>query len=369
MAGEYKLSSVHVHSKLCDGKNTLDELAVTAWKAGLKTLGFTGHSHTPCDIEYCMTKSRTALYRAQVAKLKERYAGKMDILCGLEWDLNSDDDPAAYDYTIGSAHYVRGPKTGRYYEIDFRPADLAACIQDDFDGDGLAVVEAYFRNVEQVVAHKPTILGHFDLIKKINRGNKFFDEGAPRYEAAANAALDAAAAARCVLEVNTSGLRQKIGRTLPDLPLLRRYRELGGRLVTLGSDAHRPDHGAEVRFEVLCPHDGFGIVIVTAREQKVRELFRGGGLFDERGKRALLRFDERICLRRGSALAEAHFLQDLERVLNRRRVDHSAQPLRTQEPLGECRSPGIGKNTVRHVISLRASCVRCPAPVQTSAPR
>ena len=39
MADEYKLSSVHVHSKLCDGKNTLDELAVTAWRAGLKTLG------------------------------------------------------------------------------------------------------------------------------------------------------------------------------------------------------------------------------------------------------------------------------------------------------------------------------------------
>ncbi len=206
MAGEYKLSSVHVHSKLCDGKNTLDELAVTAWKAGLKTLGFSGHSHTPCDIEYCMTRSRTALYRAQVAKLKERYAGKMDILCGLEWDLNSDDDPAAYDYTIGSAHYVRGPKTGRCYEIDFRPADLAACIQDDFDGDGLAVVEAYFRNVKQVVAHKPTILGHFDLIKKINGGNKFFDEDAPRYHAAAGAALEAAAAAGVVMEVNTSGV-------------------------------------------------------------------------------------------------------------------------------------------------------------------
>ena len=95
MAGEYKLSSVHVHSKLCDGKNTLDELAVTAWRAGLRTLGFSGHSHTPCDIEYCMTKSRTALYKAQVAKLKERYAGKLDILCGLEWDLVSDDAAAA----------------------------------------------------------------------------------------------------------------------------------------------------------------------------------------------------------------------------------------------------------------------------------
>lgn len=238
MAGEYKLSSVHVHSKLCDGKNTLDELAVTAWKAGLKTLGFSGHSHTPCDIEYCMTRSRTALYRAQVAKLKERYAGKMDILCGLEWDLNSDDDPTAYDYTIGSAHYVRGPKTGRYYEIDFRPADLAACIQDDFDGDGLAVVEAYFRNVEQVVAHKPTILGHFDLIKKINGGNKFFDEDAPRYHAAAGAALEAAAAAGVVMEVNTSGVYRGYRKDFfPGEALLRRWRELGGEVV-ITADAH-----------------------------------------------------------------------------------------------------------------------------------
>lgn len=242
MAGEYKLSSVHVHSKLCDGKNTLDELAVTAWKAGLKTLGFSGHSHTPCDIEYCMTQSRTALYRAQVAKLKERYAGKMDILCGLEWDLNSDDDPAAYDYTIGSAHYVRGPKTGRYYEIDFRPADLAACIQDDFDGDGLAVVEAYFRNVEQVVAHKPTILGHFDLIKKINGGSKFFDEDAPRYHQAASDALAVAARNRCVLELNTSGIARGFRQDFfPSDAILKEWLALSGNVV-ITADAHAADH-------------------------------------------------------------------------------------------------------------------------------
>ena len=105
MAGEYLKSSVHVHSKLCDGKNTLEEMAVTAWKAGLQTLGFSGHSHTPCDLEYCMTQSRTSLYKATIAKLKERYAGKMDILCGLEWDLFSDDDPYAYDYFIIGNHY------------------------------------------------------------------------------------------------------------------------------------------------------------------------------------------------------------------------------------------------------------------------
>ena len=41
------------------------------------------------------------------------------------------------------------------------------------------------------------------------------------------------------LEVNTSGLRQEIGQTLPGENVLRRFKELGGRYVTVGSDAHR----------------------------------------------------------------------------------------------------------------------------------
>ena len=238
MAKEYLLSSVHVHSKLCDGKNTPEELAVTAWKQGLQTLGFSGHSHTPHDIEYCMTNARTQLYRAQVAKLKERYAGKLDILCGLEWDLLSDDDPAAYDYWIGSTHYVQGPRTGKYYEIDWREADLAACIQEDFDGDGLAVVEAYFANVAAVAAKEPTILGHFDLIKKVNAGNKFFDENDERYTAAADKALRTAVEHRCVLEVNTGAVYRGFRKDFfPSPALLKDWLALGGDVV-ITADAH-----------------------------------------------------------------------------------------------------------------------------------
>ena len=238
MAKEYLLSSVHVHSKLCDGKNTPEELAVTAWKQGLQTLGFSGHSHTPHDIEYCMTNARTQLYRAQVAKLKERYAGKLDILCGLEWDLLSDDDPAAYDYWIGSTHYVQGPRTGKYYEIDWREADLAACIQEDFDGDGLAVVEAYFANVAAVAAKEPTILGHFDLIKKVNAGSKFFDENDKRYTAAADKALRTAAEHHCVLEVNTGAVYRGFRKDFfPSPALLKDWLALGGDVV-ITADAH-----------------------------------------------------------------------------------------------------------------------------------
>ena len=44
------------------------------------------------------------------------------------------------------------------------------------------------------------------------------------------------------LEINTSGYRQKIGRTMPDVDIIKRYKELGGELITLGSDSHFAEH-------------------------------------------------------------------------------------------------------------------------------
>ena len=189
---DYKKSSVHCHSTMCDGKNTLQEMASAACAQGLTTLGFTGHSYTQRDREYCMSPSRTAQYKATIAKLKTEYKGKVDILCGIEWDLLSEDKCTGYDYWIGSAHHLYGKNTGKYYEIDFRPQDLHDCIYDDFDGDPLAAVEAYFAEVEKVAAMGPDILAHIDLIKKLNAAGEFFDEESPRYKAAALKALNVA---------------------------------------------------------------------------------------------------------------------------------------------------------------------------------
>ena len=75
---DYKKSSVHCHSTMCDGKNTLQDMASAACAQGLTTLGFTGHSYTQRDREYCMSPSRTAQYKATIAKLEaEELKGKM----------------------------------------------------------------------------------------------------------------------------------------------------------------------------------------------------------------------------------------------------------------------------------------------------
>ena len=230
--------SVHCHSTMCDGKNTLQDMASAACAQGLTTLGFTGHSYTQRDREYCMSPSRTAQYKATIAKLKAEYKGKVDILCGIEWDILSEDKRTGYDYWIGSAHHLYGKNTGKYYEIDFRPQDLWDCINDDFDADPLAAVEAYFAEVEKVAALKPDILAHIDLIKKLNANGEFFDEESPRYKAAALKALQAAKANDCLLEVNTGSVYRGYRKDFYPGPwLLGEWQKMGGKVI-ITSDSH-----------------------------------------------------------------------------------------------------------------------------------
>ena len=235
---DYRKSSVHCHSTMCDGRNTLQEMASAACAQGLTTLGFSGHSYTQRDREYCMSPSRTAQYKATIAKLKAEYRGKVDILCGIEWDVLSEDKPETYDYWIGAAHHLYGKNTGRYYEIDFRPQDLHDCIFDDFDGDPLAAVEAYFAEVAKVAAKGPDILAHIDLIKKLNGEGEFFDEESPRYKAAALKALAVAKEHDWRLEVNTGGVYRGYRKDFyPGAWLLGEWQKMGGRVI-ITADAH-----------------------------------------------------------------------------------------------------------------------------------
>lgn len=235
---DYRKSSVHCHSTMCDGRNTLQEMASAACAQGLTTLGFSGHSYTQRDREYCMSPSRTAQYKATIAKLKAEYRGKVDILCGIEWDVLSEDKPETYDYWIGAAHHLYGKNTGRYYEIDFRPQDLHDCIFDDFDGDPLAAVEAYYAEVAKVAAKGPDILAHIDLIKKLNGEGEFFDEESPRYKAAALKALAVAKEHDCRLEANTGGVYRGYRKDFyPGAWLLGEWQKMGGRVI-ITADAH-----------------------------------------------------------------------------------------------------------------------------------
>ena len=187
-----RMCSVHTHSTLCDGKASPEAMAAAAYAAGVRYFGVSCHSHTPIpDDEGAVLPADMTDYRAAVLALREQYAGRMEVLLGLEWDSQSDISPDGFDYWIGSVHYQRAPD-GAYYAADWGEAQFSACRDRMYGGDALAVAEGYFRNVARVAAMRPTILGHLDLITKLNAGNRFFDEDTPRYRSAALDALHAA---------------------------------------------------------------------------------------------------------------------------------------------------------------------------------
>ena len=73
------LCSVHTHTAFCDGKNTMEEMAEAAYKAGVRYYGVSGHSHTPApqDKGFVLPCDVTE-YRKKILELREEYSGKME---------------------------------------------------------------------------------------------------------------------------------------------------------------------------------------------------------------------------------------------------------------------------------------------------
>ncbi len=230
--------SVHTHSAMCDGKDTLAEMAWAAFEAGAVSFGASGHSHTPMpEDEGCVLPTDMTAYRAEVLRLRAEYAGRMDVLLGIELDNCADVTAEGFDYWIGSAHRLRGPD-GQYHVVDWDAESLAACQRGPFQGDAFAMTEAYYDAVGRMAARRPTILGHIDLIAKFNEGGRFFDEGDPRYRSAALEALRAADPKETLLEINTGAMSRGYRSVpYPALFLLKEWRAMGGTII-LTADAH-----------------------------------------------------------------------------------------------------------------------------------
>ena len=66
-----KFCSVHTHSLMCDGKNTLAEMARAACEAGVASFGASGHSHTPIPEDAgCVLPADMTAYRGEVLRLR-----------------------------------------------------------------------------------------------------------------------------------------------------------------------------------------------------------------------------------------------------------------------------------------------------------
>jgi histidinol-phosphatase (PHP family) len=228
----------HLHTDLSpDSKVPMELYAAQAFERGIPEIALTDHlDFMPgaAAYEYSDYPRREHMIR----DLQERWAGKVAIRFGVELTYESryEDEirehlrTHSYDYSIGSVHAMSdGP-----YARD-RIASFVA-------GKTLAeVVAPYFAEVELAIRSGLfDTLGHMDICKRwLMPWFKAADfAAAPElYEPLLVALVESSTA----LEVNASGLRHPTGETYPGRWVVARFRELGGRRVTTGSDAHLPN--------------------------------------------------------------------------------------------------------------------------------
>ncbi len=228
---------LHMHTVYCDGADTPEDMVLAAIEKGLKTVGISGHSYTFFDESYCMQKGEVPRYIAELRYLRAKYFDRIHVLCGVEQDYYSAYPTDAFDYVIGSVHYL---KVGEdYIPVDESVEILNSAVEKYFGGDIYALCELYFETVADIVNKTACdIIGHFDLISKFIEREPLFDVNHPRYVAAWQKAADELLKTGVPFEINTGAVsRGYRTEPYPGREMLGYIREHGGRFV-LSSDAH-----------------------------------------------------------------------------------------------------------------------------------
>lgn len=129
------------------------------------------------------------------------------------------------DFIIGSVHNINSIKLRLTM-----PSKTKSKIYEDYFNEILAMVK--IADID--------VIGHLDLMKRYafaDYGNYEFED----YKDIIEEILTIAIKRNIGLEINTSGLRNKVNEVYPKIEILNLYKMLGGTIITIGSDSHSTD--------------------------------------------------------------------------------------------------------------------------------
>ena len=231
-------ANFHTHTTFSDGANTPEEMVKAAISYEMTALGFSDHS--PLENHEGTSgilPAEEKAYHQEILRLKEKYAGQIELYLGIEMDSNSQPTPYPYDYSIGSIHGIWAQ--GQYRAVDYTESWMLDTVWEFFGGDHIAYAKSYFQTVaESANKFDPTFFGHIDLVAKYNEGGKYFDETDKRYQNAALEAVEALLPTGKPFEINTGAISRGVRKTPYPAPfLLKAIHDMGGKII-LSGDSH-----------------------------------------------------------------------------------------------------------------------------------
>lgn len=225
----------HTHTDSSpDSQAPVEAMCRAAVDRGLTALAITDHVEMVSFLDDGYDRLSARSYRKAV-EAQQRFQGKLRIAAGVELGepiYNMEEtrrllSTHPYDFILGSMHSLGDGQD--FYFYDYSKADIPS------------VLDAYFQGVLELVRW-----GGFHSLAHLTYPLRYMPterrpETLTPWQEVIDEIFTLMAGNGLALEINTSGLRGPIGMTSPDLTLIRRFRELGGENITLGSDAHRPE--------------------------------------------------------------------------------------------------------------------------------
>lgn len=221
----------HLHSGVSfDSQESAEKIVEAAVKAGMKEICFTDHldyEEVPTGIKvWFETDEYNAAYDHLCHKdLKIRKGFEFGMLPDNQQTFLDDLQRRHFDFIIGSVHFADGVDI--FYEEFWKGRTPQA-----------AELSYFERILTCVKAHDSfDVLGHITYIGKVLNNPNLRAVPLEEYRELVDEIFRVVIQKGKGIEVNTSGF-DRCGAFLPDEAYLRRFKELGGEIVTVGSDAH-----------------------------------------------------------------------------------------------------------------------------------
>ena len=230
------LPDYHFHTDFSgDSQTPVRAQLEQAISLGMKSLCVTDHHDYDVDsvIDFTLPADR---YMETMTALKEEYEGRIDLRIGIELGLQThlkeyfkellSDYP--FDFVIGSTHFINR-KDPAYPEFFEGRNETEAYLQ---------YFQVTLDNVKNLNTYD--VAGHLDYIVRYGP-NKAAHYSYEAYRDVLDDILRAVIGGGKGIECNTAGFRKGIRQPNPCVPVLKRFKELGGEILTIGSDAHVPE--------------------------------------------------------------------------------------------------------------------------------
>lgn len=242
------LADYHVHTEFSDDSTyPLEQVVKDAIVLGLDELCLTDHVDygikadwdSGGEIRYRNGEPLANVdyprYLAEIERVRRLYGGQITVKTGLEFGVQVHTIPQfealfrryPFDFILLSIHQVEDKE---FWTQEFQAGRSQREYHERYYEEMLRVIQSY---------KDYSVLGHTDLIKRYDRAGVYpFEKVRPMIAEILRTVISDGKG----IEVNTSSHRYGLSDSMPSAELLRLYRDLGGEIVTIGSDSHRPEH-------------------------------------------------------------------------------------------------------------------------------